>query len=60
MSLLAKAKDVSRTIGAGSKPIILVVDDEEAIRSAIGRILERAGCVHFEASDPNSADTSVG
>lgn len=38
-----------------SKPIILVVDDEEAIRSAIGRILSRADYVHFEASDPNAA-----
>ena len=37
-----------------SKPIILVVDDEEAIRSAIGRILA-ADYVHFEASDPNAA-----
>ena len=40
---------------ATSKPIILVVDDEEAIRSAIGRILDRADYVHFEASDPNTA-----
>ncbi len=37
------------------KPIILVVDDEEAIRSAIGRILSRADYRHFEASDPNTA-----
>ncbi len=27
--------------GTDSNPIILVVDDEEAIRSAIGRILSR-------------------
>jgi putative two-component system response regulator len=40
---------------ADSTPIILVVDDEEAIRNAIGRILERAGYRHFEASDPNTA-----
>ena len=38
-----------------SKPIILVIDDEEAVRSAIGRILTRAEYVHFEASDPNTA-----
>src|SRR5579872_5643653 len=37
------------------KPIILVVDDEEAIRSAIGRILSRADYIHYEASDPNTA-----
>ena len=41
--------------GADSKPIILVVDDEEAIRSAISRILSRANYSHFEASDPNTA-----
>jgi DNA-binding response OmpR family regulator len=38
-----------------SNPIILVVDDEEPMRSAIGRILSRANYVHFEASDPNAA-----
>jgi len=42
-------------IGNDSKPIILVVDDEEAIRGAIGRILSRADYRHFEASDPNTA-----
>ena len=41
--------------GTDSKPIILVIDDEEAIRSAIGRILSRADYRHFEASDPNTA-----
>jgi DNA-binding NtrC family response regulator len=35
--------------------IILVVDDEEPIRTAIGRILSRAGYIHYEASDPNTA-----
>ena len=55
MSLLDKTKGASKMAGADSKPIILVVDDEAAIRSAIGRILERADYVHFEASDPNTA-----
>ena len=38
-----------------TKPIILVVDDEAAMRSAIGRVLSRADYVHYEASDPNTA-----
>jgi putative two-component system response regulator len=41
--------------GVDSKQIILVIDDEEAIRNAIGRILSRADYRHFEASDPNTA-----
>jgi putative two-component system response regulator len=41
--------------GLDSKPIVLVIDDEEAIRGAIGRILSRADYLHFEASDPNTA-----
>jgi len=55
MNLLAKTKGASSTTSPESKPIILVVDDEEAIRSAIGRILARADYRHFEASDPNTA-----
>jgi putative two-component system response regulator len=41
--------------GVQPDAIILVVDDEASIRQAIGRILDNAGYVHFEASDPNSA-----
>jgi putative two-component system response regulator len=55
MGLLAKTKGASTMSGPDAKPLILVVDDEAAIRTAIGRILERADYVHFEASDPNTA-----
>lgn len=38
-----------------SEPTVLVVDDDNAIRRMIGRILERSGYCCYEASDPSSA-----
>jgi two-component system sensor histidine kinase EvgS len=54
-SRAAQADDVAAPVSSSERPVVLLVDDEAAVLSSVGRLLESSGYRVLRASSPDAA-----